>query len=226
MANQLGISENDTNNGNRSVTTAEMTDMLMDIAEVSRAMTEAPTLATADPRFWVVQQRVWHNVPDGCDGKLFVWDANGVCLRTVEDFALDQTELWLEEHEPTGSELSLGSSIKMTLVDGGDPENAYDWEVTSIDEDVLQDDIENGMFPGDYELVWRDWEWQSVPNTMFLTLEECCRHIDANSYHYDHPRAYCMRAWRSPDVKRLWKALKGIDWEKVIELVETGGLIP
>lgn len=48
-----------------------------------------------------------------------------------------------------------------------------------------------------------------VPDTMFLTLDEAKRHIEANHYHYtDRVQAYAMTAWRSPLVERLVRNLK------------------
>lgn len=208
-----------TKDGIRSQVSDDTIGLIRDIAEIAQRMRDAPTLATADPRFWVVQQHVWHEVPDGHDGEMFVWDAGGVNLMTQEDFATEWMERWLEDNEPTGTEVSLGSSVRMRLCDGGDPDNAYDWEVVDIDRDALMDDIEDGLAGGSYEIVWRQWQWEAVDNTMFLTLDECEDHIRANAHHYDHPRSFCMRAWRSPDVKRLWKALKGIDWEHIMEVV-------
>lgn len=197
--------------------------MLGDIADIAERMRATPTLATADPRFWVVQQRVWHGVPDGQDGEPFVWDSSGVSLSTLEDFAVEWLETRIENHdgEEVG-EFALGHGARAFLPEGGEWDNSYDWSVEITDRELFVDDIEDGLAGNQYEVVWRDWEWQTVDNTLFLTLEACQEHIKANSYHYDHPRSFCMRAWRSRDVDRLWKALKGIDWHAVSELLERG----
>lgn len=49
-------------------------------------------------------------------------------------------------------------------------------------------------------------------NTLFLTLEECKKHIERNGYHYKNPQPYCMTAWRSPQVERLFSILEHTDW--------------
>ena len=223
MANPPHISEIDFADGLgiRPATISKMTDMLRDIAEVSRAMTEAPTLATADPRFWVVQQKVWHAVPEGYDGTPFIWDPSGVALFDLEDFAKAWVEDYLDQEDIAEgvTEILLGKSVIATLPEGGDPDNAYDWETRILSETKLIDDVEEGVAGDRYCVVWQDWEWKTVDNTLFLTLEACKEHIKANSHHYHQPRSFCMLAWRSPDVARLWKALKSIDWDKVIKLV-------
>lgn len=53
-------------------------------------------------------------------------------------------------------------------------------------------------------------------NTFFLTLEECKKHIEYNKYHYNKPYPYCMTAWRSPQVERLYKILENENWDKFV----------
>lgn len=198
--------------------------MLRDIAEIAQAMKDTPTLATADPRYWVVQQHVWREVPNEQDGEPAVWDPNGVSLSSLEDFAEVWLEAYLEEYDGEEThEIQLGGGVKATLPDGGDWENAYDWKVEVTDRRRLVDDVRDGLAGNRYEIIYRDWEWQTVSDTLFLTLEACERHIRENAYHYDHPRSFCMHAWRSPDVARLWKALKGIDWDALANAIDERG---
>lgn len=142
---------------------------------------------------------------------------------TPEDFASDWLEIEMEkwDDEKRDGDIRLGSSVTMRLRDGGDWENVDDWEVGEIDPDALRDDIDDGVTPPGNEVVWRDWEWETVENTLFLTLEECEEHIHLNAYHYDHPRSFCMHAWRAPQVKTLWHALKAIDWDNLAAIVSS-----
>lgn len=195
--------------------------LLENIAEISQKMKDAPTLATADPRFWVVQQKKWRPVPEGYGGEMFIWNGGSLSCSSPKEFAT----IWLE-HEmedwddgEVTEDVKLGSSITMSLCDDGDWTNPYDWKITRLDESALQDDVYDGITPPGNEIIWRDWEWETVENTLFLSLEECERHIMLNAHHYNHPRTFCMRAWRSPDVEALWKALKGIDWDAVLGMV-------
>lgn len=201
--------------------------MLGDLSRISRAMSAAPTLGTADPRFWVVQERRWRSVPADSGGAMALWSASDVSLFSPQEFAYAWFSWKLERDEEWPGEgvrkVSLGKSVEMTLKDGGDPESTWDWEVSSIDQRRMEEEVEDGITIPGYEVVWRDWEWETVENTMFLTLADCEEHIRLNSYHYDHPRAFCMSAWRSPEVEALWKALKGIDWDVVARLVQDSG---
>ena len=52
------------------------------------------------------------------------------------------------------------------------------------------------------------------PNTMFLTEKEAREHLKRNHYHYsEDAHTYCMVAWRSPEVEKLWKILRETKWE-------------
>lgn len=51
--------------------------------------------------------------------------------------------------------------------------------------------------------------------TMFLTIRECREHIKANDYHYKKPHPYAMTAFRSPQVEKLIKILRTVDWGDV-----------
>lgn len=53
-------------------------------------------------------------------------------------------------------------------------------------------------------------------NTFFLTLSDCEKHIELNRYHYVKPHPYCMTAWRSPQVERLFKILENENWDKFL----------
>lgn len=52
------------------------------------------------------------------------------------------------------------------------------------------------------------------PNTMFLTEKEAREHLERNYYHYSQDaHTYCMCAWRSPEVEKLWKILRETKWD-------------
>ena len=52
------------------------------------------------------------------------------------------------------------------------------------------------------------------PNTMFLTEKEARKHLERNYYHYsEDAHTYCMVAWRSPEVEKLWKILRETKWD-------------
>ena len=52
------------------------------------------------------------------------------------------------------------------------------------------------------------------PNTMFLTEKEAREHLERNHYHYsEDAHTYCMVAWRSPEVEKLWEILRETKWD-------------
>lgn len=198
-----------------------LVDALRDVRDIAKAMGDSPALGTADPRFWVVQERRWKEVPEGAGGEMRIWDGNGVSTLTCEDFARSWLDWLMEEADWDGTtdEVLLGTSVKMVAPrDGGNREDPWEWEVLDLDERKLADDIESGRACPGYAVIWLDWEYVTVDNTLFLTMEECDEHIRLNAYHYDHPRSFCMRAWRSPMVERLWTVLKETPWDDVIEM--------
>ncbi len=65
-----------------------------------------------------------------------------------------------------------------------------------------------------YLVNYKD-EYVIAENTMFLTIEECKRHIEHNGYHYNEPHPYAMTAWRSPEVERLYEILENTNWDEI-----------
>ncbi len=42
---------------------------------------------------------------------------------------------------------------------------------------------------------------------IFLTLKACNEHIADNKHHYEKPRAYCVSAWRNPEMQMVQRLL-------------------
>lgn len=209
------------------------TEMLEDVADVAKRMIETPTLGTADPRYWVIRQKVWHAGIPG-DGELHVFSCSDVHGMSCHEFLDELLRQACEEAEcnaydlpvnpgenglPDTMELAGTTFKRLPQGDETDPDS---WTTTDVDEYDVADAIDEDDLPefaiGQFRAVWGDWEYEDVPNTMFLTLEEAKRHIELNHYHYHEPTTYGRLAWRAPDVERLWQALKGIDWNALIEL--------
>lgn len=138
------------------------------LAVLQAEMDAQPTLATADPRFWVVTQDELVTVDPESDG-----------YDTVAYFDDD------------GDKICQIPAVR--------------------DDDSLYEFAE---FYGAQRVCLKK-ERRIVSNTLFLTLRECKEHIAANKYHYTNPSSYCMCAWRSPQVKRLWRILRTTDWAMI-----------
>lgn len=144
----------------------------------------------AVPIFWVVKdvKRIY-NVTDDIDGYEVILD----------------TERAGESKEELLSFLKDWTNIE--------PDELNECEkCNSLDE--LIEYLRKGWYDV-YEVSYRDIH-VIVENTFFLTLEECKKHIEYNKYHYNKPYPYCMTAWRSPQVERLYKILENENWDKFV----------
>lgn len=138
------------------------------LADLQAEMDTQPTLATADPRFWVVTQDEFIPCAEDEDAdEVFWYDADGETIY----------------HTQSRDITPYAKAVIDSFV--------YRYECREV-----------GM-----KRVRR-----IVPNTLFFTLRECEEHIRDNDYHYRNPEPYCMCAWRSPQVERLWRILRATDW--------------
>lgn len=144
----------------------------------------------AAPRFWVVKdvERIY-NVTDDIDGYEVIIDTEraGESKEEVLSFLKDWTDIEPNELNKYEKCNSLDELIEYLRKEGCDA----------------------------YEVSYRDI-YKIIENTFFLTLAECEKHIDLNKYHYVRPHPYCMTAWRSPQIERLFKILENENWDKFI----------
>ena len=174
-------------------------------------MNTQDTVSTADPRFWVIKgsERVYNvNYPDE-------W-----VLQIDGSFATNTTEETLEylnknilsQGDITGKR---DCTIKENIM--------YDFEITYSEDgkeeregfsvDEANEFLDDSGFD-DVRIVGMQIRPITYPNTMFLTEKAAREHLEKNDYHYsDDAHTYCMHAWRSPDVKRLWKILRETEWD-------------
>lgn len=152
----------------------------------------------ADPRFWVVaENKREYGYDDGyCDGTVVI-NSDGEFYDSPEE---------LIEH-----------LVENECVEKSTFESGYDYVFSEILGMINQDD---------YSIVnYCDMRDQIAPNTMFLTKQECKRHIELNDYHYTQPHTYAMTAWRSPQIERLYDILKNTDWSELAALKSENELL-
>lgn len=190
-------------------------DDLVFLKELQYALNNQPTLATADPRFWVIRDYAYREATDGdeIEAVELIEDGEGeiICLEKAVLRAYkyelliggkDHAEDWLEDNK-----------IQFD-------EHGYMWLGSrSAFESAIKEYAENNML----DCVFLTKQWRIVPDTMFLTLHEAEEHLKANYYHYT-PKAhtYAMHAWRSPEVAQLIKLLHTVDFDELTELVSKG----
>lgn len=84
-------------------------------------------------------------------------------------------------------------------------------------EDLVDYMTENLNYDSSLYCVNYKEEYVIAENTIFLTLEECEKHIKGNSHHYNEPISYAMTAWRSPEVARLYQILENTNWDQYLK---------
>ena len=194
-------------------------DDLVFLKELQHELNSQPTLATADPRFFVIRDYAYREATDGDD------------IEAVELFEDGEGEI-------TSLEEAVSRAYKDELDFGGE-EHAKEWL-----EDNWLDVDENGCIQARYAnmgisiakgvvkeyaennalgCVFLTKLWAIVPDTMFLTLREAEEHLKANHHHYTtEAHTYGMHAWRSPEVAHLIKLLHTVDFDELTELVSKG----
>ncbi|NFO86113.1 hypothetical protein FDC58_04815 [Clostridium botulinum] len=175
------------------------------LKNLQHEMLTQDTVGQADPRFWVVMEkrRIYGMNDDydidgrviiGTDGEEIESDMN-----SLYDFLHDELDIDCRLDRISGQCklcINVDDKILKNIRDVMD----YIDEYTSYDQ---------------YSLVNYREEDYIAEDTMFITLRECEKHIQANSYHYKRPIPYAMTAWRSPQVERLYKILQETKWNGV-----------
>lgn len=173
----------------------EQRDSLEFLEHLKHEMLAQDTVGQADPRFWVVMhtKRVY-----------------GI----ESEYHIDGTIITCNEDPETEVETDM-KSIYEFLTDDLDINCDYGEGIIHViddNEDLTDLDEVMDYLGDDYYLVnYRDEE-EIVKNTFFLTKDECEKHIQRNSYHYNKPHPYAMTAWRSPQVEKLYKIIQNMDW--------------
>lgn len=186
------------------------------LLQLQREMNTQDTTGTADPRFWVIKgsERVRDNDdPDGYDlivnGQQVATGTNEACeylnKEILPDCDVDKSECRIE----ATSMIDFYEFALHYKDCGGEDDHDY------MDVDDLNEFLkENGY--EDTQLVGFSIKPVVYPGTMFITEKAAREHLQSNHYHYsDDAHTYCMCAWRSPDVERLWKILREVKWDEL-----------
>lgn len=169
-------------------------ELLMVLRAMQKEMSTQETDGQAAPRFWCIMD--YRQVPgDEYDSNLAGIYVNG------EVYDLDEARGLLIEWD-------YGETVEK--LDENSP--LYKDDLLDIFVDQVQEDA---------RLVFSKEESFIVPNTMFLSKQEAKNHLKQNAHHYNEKAdTYAMTAWRAPRTKKVFDAIIGIDWEKIIELYD------
>lgn len=173
-------------------------------------MNTQDTTGTADPRFWVIK---------GSESVINNEDPDELCLqvdgRTVTS-TTEETVKYLNDNILPGNNIDrencrieTGHTQDFELTYMEDGEEVYeDLSTQEVNEFLANNGHDDTMIIG---ISIRPFMY---PNTMFLTEKEAREHLERNYYHYsEDAHTYCMVAWRSPEVEKLWKILREIKWD-------------
>lgn len=181
------------------------------LCKLQKEMNTQDTCAQAEPRFWVIKGSEEMITADGYGDStvLFDNDAAETVARTMRQAYEYLKEVDIEE---------------IKEVEFVDPDEfikvKFDEDCFEDQEDELTTIEEVADFLNGFNDVYRAIKYEKVgkiyPSTMFLTQKEAESHLRANDYYYSgDAHTYAMTAWRSPDVERLWKILREVDWSGI-----------
>lgn len=167
------------------------------LRELQDKMNTQDNVGQAHPRFWVIMDYKWVMTAQGRgEDRLY-------CFDLCEQDSLSETEI---------GELIVDYILDRGLEDAVNEDDVFyeNWDLSDIkketDFDVIVDILDS--LDLEHEILQENFEGFIVPNTMFLTLSEAKRHLEANNYHYHkNAHAYAMTAWRSPEVEKLMSIL-------------------
>lgn len=178
------------------------------LKELQNQMLTQDNFNQANPRFWVVRQKTRiYGLSDG-------FDIDGTkAILNGEKIAQDFKELceYLIENDDSIKVEFNEDIVEEYVVIENDGDKAHCSTMHDL-VDYMIDEL--GYDESLYLVNYRD-EYFIAENTMFLTFEECKRHIKLNGYHYNEPHPYVMTAWRSPQVERLYKILENTNWDEL-----------
>lgn len=173
-------------------------------------MNTQDTTGTADPRFWVIKGS--ERIIDNEDPDELVLQIDGSTVtNTTEETVKYLNENILPECNADRQNCTIETGwlwdFKLIYLEDGEEEH----EDLSAEE---VNDFLSGEGYGDVRIVGISNGPLAYPNTMFLTEKEAREHLERNYYHYsEDAHTYCMCAWRSPDVEKLWKILRETKWD-------------
>lgn len=182
------------------------------LLELQKEMNTQDTTGTAEPRFWVIKGSKLVR-DDECPTDFDVV-ADGEC----KGAGTKETVEYVNEH--IFADLNDDEDYEMVIDDAGQLKI-----VSREDGEVFEYETLEEMNDFFFDIGWEDTHLVGYskkpfvyPNAMFLTEKEAREHLERNYYHYSKDaHTYCMSAWRSPEVERLWKVLREVKWDELSE---------
>ena len=188
------------------------------LLELQNELNAQDTNGTADPRYWVIKgSETYRNDLEPEEYGMY-FDGAEVASTTGETIKYLNENILPHCGNSENRELSIESENPLC------PSHEFILNYKDIDGEEEYDNLtreelneflsDNGY--SEIEVIGIAVRPVIYPNTMFLTEKAAQEHLQRNYYHYsDDAHTYCMCAWRSPEVERLWKILREIRWGEV-----------
>lgn len=187
---------------------------------LQKEMNTQDNVGQADPRFWVIKgtdklYRV-EDEEDGTelydtDGRTMVADGIGGIVEYIQENLLEDI------NERSGNEYKLTVEHEIfseyIYVEWKDGQEEYSERLETAEEitEWLEDKGYDEYEAIPYKIVPKIYE-----NTMFITQKDAEEHLRKNDYHYsDDAHTYAMTAWRTPEIEKLWKILRTVDFSRM-----------
>lgn len=188
------------------------------LLELQKELNTQDTTGTADPRYWVIKGSETYRNDLEPDEYELLCDESELASTTEETIKYLNENILPHCGDPEKNECSI--ELESLLCPSY--EFVLNYKDFSGEEDrdyLTREELNEFISDNGYSevgVIGVSVRPIIYPNTMFLTEKEAREHLERNYYHYsDDARTYCMCAWRSPEVERLWKILREIRWDGV-----------
>ena len=178
------------------------------LESLKNEMLTQDTHFTADPRFWVVAERIKEYRPTG-EGDYTDYVCIDLDIQTEN--LMDFVEYILDNYD----KYDMFITDYETLLELREKDE-FDYNDIEIILDILNAlDIV-------VEVYHFDWVYKPSENhnTFFLTEKECKEHIEKNYYHYNQGIPYCVYGFRCYGLEQLINLITKTDWTKLREVYE------
>jgi hypothetical protein len=163
------------------------------LQDLQHEMNTQDTLGQAEPRYWVIRdyyKAYLIGVDDGADGYELYENGDMIMDVANDSNCIDRIVAELSERHYAFKD------IAENICGVNDLEDAF--EECDMGIDIIS-----------YNFVPRY-------SNVFPTQKAAEDHLKSNHYHYDDKATtYAMTAWRSPEIERLWKILREVNWDGI-----------
>lgn len=198
------------------------------LADLQREMNTQPSLATGDPRYWAIVDYDFRTAAndESPTHVLEVTDGGEYARYTVDELVRIAYETALENDGPAAASEWLDDMGIERIIDPhtGDYALHRGWGFRGMDR--LREVCADYFEPRCSEWVYQVKYSRIVPGTLFISLSAAKTHLKENRHHYDEGAyTYAMKAYRSPQVERLYEVLHEVDFRALRCLLEQAGEI-